>query len=91
MRKLLVLLPILAILSLGSIVFAQESPFGNLNTPEINLRFFDSVDGLTIKDYLDTKDNYKDLEELYERAFGTRRIELEEQILARMGVLCALV
>ena len=83
MHKILVLLPILAILSIGSVVFAQESPFGDFNTPEVKLRFFDSVEGLTINDYLSTKENYVNLEEIYERAFGTRKVELEEQILAR--------
>ena len=74
MRKILPLIVII-FLSFG-IVFAQ-SPFGDLKEEK---RLHVASKGLTLKDYKETKDNLGRLNDLYERAYGTRKDELQEQI-----------
>jgi hypothetical protein len=83
MRKFLLILPISIALLLGTIVYAQDSPFGGLTGETASDRMILSVTGLTIQDYLTAKENYIRLVELYERSYGTRRAELAEQRVAR--------
>lgn len=83
MRKFLLILPISIALLLGTIVYAQDSPFGGLTGETASDRMILSVTGLTIQDYLTAKENYIRLVELYDRSYGTRRTELAEQRVAR--------
>lgn len=83
MSKSLVLLPLISLVFLGTVVFAQDSPFGNLADEEKTDRTVFSTENLTLEDYLSVKSNYENLVELHERAFGTRKTELAKQMTAR--------
>lgn len=64
-------------------IAAEESPFENLSSEENNLRTVFGIENQNLNTYLDVKQSYDNLSELYERAFGTRKEELSLQLVAR--------
>lgn len=62
---------------------AEDSPFGDLSSEENNLRTVFGTENQNLDSYLDVKQSYVNLSELYERAFGTRKDEIGLQLVAR--------
>jgi len=83
MPKAFILGTIVITLFLGTAVFAQDSPFGNLADEEKTERTMLTAEGLTLTDYLSVRSNYLNLLELHDRAFGTRKTELAVQLVSR--------
>lgn len=82
--RALILLPIIT-LFLSSVAFAQDrdSAFGNLADQNKAGRTILSTEGLQRADYLSSRKDFSSLREMFNQAFGTRKTELSDQMLAR--------
>ncbi len=81
MRKIL---PVLILLLIPiNIIFAQGSPFGSLNNGDKNETDAVEMQGQQVTDYVEAMAQYTDILNMYEKAYGSQKTVLEEQLIAR--------
>lgn len=81
MRKII---PVLILLLIPvNIIFAQGSPFGSLTGSDNNEESSVQMQGQEVEDYVDAMNQYNEILDLYEKAYGSQKAVLEDQLIAR--------